>query len=77
MSNSSKVMVALLAGLAAGTAFGVLAAPREGRELRVSLCGRANDQLWKFSKWRGRVLSVAKALLMGPAPEMPDDLEHA
>jgi gas vesicle protein len=88
MSNSSKMAMALLAGLVAGAALGVWVAPGQGRENRASLCDSmddlrfslsecTNDELWKFLKWRGRVISYAKALVNGPEPEMPDDLEHA
>ena len=87
MRNSFKILAVLLAGLAAGAVLGVLVAPGEGRENRGSLCDlidedgysiseTANNELWKLSKWRGRVVSFAFGLFRGPAPEMPDDLEH-
>jgi gas vesicle protein len=87
MSSSSKVIASLIAGLAAGTALGILVAPAEGRQSRQSLCNtirelrysfpaNANTELYRFSNWRRRLFALVKAQLVGPEPDMPDDLEH-
>lgn len=87
MSNSSKVVFALLTGLAAGTALGILIAPDEGREsrqllcnsikgLRISLTETATDEVYRFSNWKRRIVNLVRMQLFGPEPEMPDDLEH-
>ena len=87
MSNSTKVFAALLAGLAAGTALGILIAPNEGTETRESMCNSiiefkysfaetAKDEVFRFTNWRRRLLALVKAQFLGPEPEMPDDLEH-
>ena len=87
MSSSAKVIASLIAGLAAGTALGILTAPAEGRQSRQTLCntirelrysfpGNANAELYRFTSWRRRVLALVKAQFLGPEPEMPDDLEH-
>jgi gas vesicle protein len=43
MSNSSKILVALLGGLAAGLVLGVLFAPEKGEDTRRKVSDAAND----------------------------------
>jgi hypothetical protein len=87
MSSSTKVIASLIAGLAAGTALGILVAPAKGRQSRQSLCdtieelrysfpGTANKELYRFTNWHRRMLAQVKAQFLGPEPDMPDDLEH-
>lgn len=87
MSNSSKFALVLLGGVAAGTVFGILIAPDEGRESRqllrkavkglsFSVMKRVADEFYHLSRWNARIVTAVKAELFGPEPEMPDDLEH-
>ena len=87
MSNSSKFVFVLLGGVDAGTVFGILIAPDEGRESRqllrksvkwlsFSIMKRAAGEFYHLSRWNARMVNVVKAQLFGPEPEMPDDLEH-
>ena len=87
MSNYSKFALVLLGGVAAGTVFGILIAPDEGREtrqllrkavkdLRFSLMKTLADEFYHLSRWNARMVNAVKAQLFGPEPELPDDLEH-
>ena len=87
MINSSKFVLVLLGGVAAGTVFGILIAPDEGREsrqllrktvedLRFSVKKRVADEFYHLSRWNARIVNAVKAQLFGPEPDMPDDLEH-
>ena len=87
MSNSSKVLFALITGLAAGTALGIFIAPDEGQQSRLLFCKsvkglstsireKAADEFLSLSGWKRRMMNLIKAQLFGPEPELPDDLEH-
>lgn len=87
MSNSSKVVFALFTGIAAGTVFGILIAPDEGREsrqllrksvkgLKLLLTEKAADEFDHLHRWKARMIKLVKVQLFGPETEMPDDLEH-
>lgn len=43
MKNSGKIVLGLLAGLAAGAVLGVLFAPKKGKETRDELSKKAKD----------------------------------
>lgn len=88
MNDNTKVIVALLAGLAAGAALGILFAPDKGAETRDKL----NDSLRKLGdsiretaateidNLRGlkdKVVDNIKTKMNGAAEEYQDDLEHA
>ncbi|MEO3407588.1 YtxH domain-containing protein [Mucilaginibacter sp. CAU 1740] len=88
--KESKVIVALLAGLAAGAALGILFAPGEGTETRDKLCESltrlsdsiketAGEQLDKLTEvLQDKVIGTIKEKLgFAAAEEHPDDLEHA
>jgi gas vesicle protein len=64
MNDNTKVVVALLAGLAAGAALGILFAPDKGGETR--------DKLTESLKNLGDSIKET-----GAEEEYQDDLEHA
>jgi gas vesicle protein len=87
MSNSSKVVFALLTGIASGTVFGILIAPDKGRqsrqllrksvkELKSLITERTADEFYHLHKWKARMVNLVKTQLFGPETEIPDDLEH-
>mgnify|MGYP001554234888 CR=1 FL=1 len=86
MSNSSKVVFALFTGIAAGTVFGILIAPDEGREsrqllrksvkgLKLLLTEKAADEFYHLHRRKVRMINLVKEQLFGTEPEMPDDLK--
>jgi len=88
MKDNAKVIVALLAGIAAGAAFGILFAPESGTETRDKL----SDSLKKLSDsiketaaneidnlvgLKDKVVENIKTKVKGAEEEYQDDLEHA
>jgi len=48
--NSGKIIMATIAGVAAGVVAGMLTAPRSGREIREIISSRTSDTLSKAGK---------------------------
>ncbi|RZK80508.1 MAG: YtxH domain-containing protein [Pedobacter sp.] len=88
MNDSSKVLVGLLAGLAAGAALGLLFAPEKGTETRDKLSqslkdlgdsikDRAADEINNLSALKDKVVGSVKGKLQQAEDEFADDIEHA
>jgi len=88
MNDSSKVLVGLLAGLAAGAALGLLFAPEKGIETRDKLSqslkdlgdsikDRAADEINNLSALKDKVVGSVKGKLQQAEDEFADDIEHA
>ena len=88
MSDNSKVVVALLAGLAAGAALGILFAPEKGTETRDKLTESlkklgdsiketAANEIDNLVGLKDKVVDNFKSKLNGAEEELQDDLEHA
>lgn len=89
MNDNSKVLVGLLAGLAAGAALGLLFAPEKGSETRDrlsqslkdlgdSIKDRAADEINNLAGLKEKVVSSVKnKLRQGEEEFVDDDLEHA
>jgi gas vesicle protein len=88
MGDGTKVILALLAGVAAGAALGILFAPEKGTDTRDKLSESLNSltdtiketaasELEKLSGLKTKVVDNIKTKLNGEEPEYQDDLEHA
>ena len=88
MNNNSKVLIGLLAGLAAGAALGLLFAPEKGTETRDrlsqslkdlgdSIKDKAADEINALANLKDKVVSSVKSKLHGEEEEFADDTEHA
>ena len=88
MNDNSKIVVALLAGLAAGAALGILFAPEKGAETRDKL----SESLKKFGDsiketaaneidnlvgLKDKMVDNIKSKIKTTDHEYQDDLEHA
>lgn len=88
MKDNSKVLIGLLAGLAAGAALGLLFAPEKGSETRDrlsqslkdlgdSIKDKAADEINNLSNLKDKVVSSVKSKLRQTEEEFVDDTEHA
>ncbi len=88
MSDNTKVVVALLAGLAAGAALGILFAPDKGEETRdklseslknlgESIKETAAKEVDNLVSLKDKVVDSLKTKINGAEEEYQDDLEHA
>jgi len=87
MNDNSKVLIGLLAGLAAGAALGLLFAPEKGtdtrdrlsqsiKDLSDSIKDRAADEINNLANLKDKVVSSVKNK-GNQEPEFIDDTEHA
>jgi gas vesicle protein len=87
-TSDAKVVIALLAGLAAGAALGILFAPDKGAETRDKITdslGNLSDtiketaaaELDRLTDLKERVVGNIKHKINGTEEEYQDDLEHA
>lgn len=88
MNNNSKATVALLTGLAAGTALGLLLAPEKGIDIRgkvlealrsfgYSIKNTAVAEIDNFVTFKDKFVDNIKEKMYGTEEEYQDDLEHA
>ncbi|MES2110719.1 MAG: YtxH domain-containing protein [Bacteroidota bacterium] len=88
MTDNSKVIVALLVGVAAGAALGILFAPDKGTETRDKLSESlkslgdsiketASAEIENLINLKDKVVSNVKSKINGAEEEYQDDLEHA
>lgn len=87
MSDNSKVLLGLLAGLAAGAALGLLLAPEKGSETRDKLSQslkdlgdsikeRAADEIDNLNGLKDKIVDVVKSKL-GAAEEGAEKVRNA
>ena len=88
MNDNSKVVVALLAGLAAGAALGILFAPEKGNETRDKLTESLKNlgdsiretaaaEIDNLVGLKDKIVENIKTKIKGAEEEYQDDLEHA
>ncbi|MGY3054881.1 gas vesicle protein [Pedobacter sp. UYEF25] len=88
MNDNSKTVVALLAGLAAGAALGLLFAPERGDETRDKLSqslkdlsdtikDKAAEEIDALNQFKEKVVGSIKTKLRGVEEEYNDEAEHA
>jgi len=88
MSDNSKVLIGLLAGLAAGAALGLLLAPEKGSDTRDKLSqslkdladtikDKAADEINNLTSLKDKVVDSVKSKLRQSEEEFVDDVEHA
>lgn len=88
MSDNTKVVVALLAGLAAGAALGILFAPDAGTETRDKLSESLKNlgdsiketaaaEIDNLTNMKDKVINNFKAKVKSTHEEYQDDVEHA
>ena len=88
MKDNSKVFVALLVGLAAEAALGILFAPDKGNETRDKLAESLKNlgdsiketavaEIDKLVNLKDKVVDNIKTKMNGVEQEYQDDLEHA
>jgi len=88
LGDAGKVALALLAGIAAGAALGILFAPDKGTDTRDKLSESLNNlsdtiketaaaEIDKLSSLKSKVVDNIKTKINGVEQEYQDDLEHA
>ncbi|MET4082370.1 gas vesicle protein [Pedobacter sp. UYP30] len=88
MNDNSKTVVALLAGLAAGAALGILFAPDKGDETRDKLSqslkdlsdavkDKTADELEALNQFKEKIVGSIKTKLRGIEADYNDEAEHA
>jgi len=88
MDHNTKVVFALLAGLAAGAALGMLFAPEKGSETRDKLTESLKNlgdtiketaaaEIDNIVGLRDKIVDNIKTKINGAEAEYQDDLEHA
>lgn len=88
MNDNTKVVVALLAGLAAGAALGILFAPDAGNETRDKLSESlknlgdsiketAATEIDNLTGLKDKIINNFKSKIASAEEEYQDDVEHA
>ncbi len=88
MKDDTKVVIALLAGLAAGAALGILFAPDAGTETRDKLTDSLKNlgdsiketaaaEIDNLTGLKDKVMNNFKAKVKNAEEEYQDDVEHA
>ena len=88
MNDNTKVIVALLAGIAAGAALGILFAPERGTETRDKISESLKNlgdtiketaaaEIDNLVGLKDKVVENIKSKVRGAEEEYQDDLEHA